>query len=175
MRPIAGGRGQMLEASARPLRLRLMPQLWPGGWGRSHCYKARQRRVLYVGCFEPVRIAYSQHKPLLTDLATVYCILNWPAVVVTLASSHYVYHRWLARLTRPGWLIHPHATTLRPFFRDNWKKNLLSSNISSTCPYMVKLRPTSDWDRFVSLGHPCYVQRYSRLASVTARHSSSGR
>jgi len=38
---------------------------------------------------------------------------------------------------------------------DNRKKNLLSSNISSTCPHnMVNLRPTSGWDSFVSLGHP---------------------
>jgi len=29
---------------------------------------------------------------------------------------------------------------------------VLNSNISPTCPY--KVRPTSDWDHFVSLGHP---------------------
>jgi len=34
-------------------------------------------------------------------------------------------------------------------------KNLLSNNISSTTSHnMVNLRPTSGWDRFVSLGHP---------------------
>ena len=38
-----------------------------------------------------------------------------------------------------------------------------------------ELRPTSDWDRFVSLGHPSEFQRFSRLASVTARYSGSGR
>ena len=38
-----------------------------------------------------------------------------------------------------------------------------------------ELRPTSCWDRFVSLGHPCKFQLVSRLGSVTARHSSSGR
>ena len=38
-----------------------------------------------------------------------------------------------------------------------------------------KLRPTSGWDRFVSLGHPRKFQRVLRLGSVTARHSSSGR
>ena len=55
-------------------------------------------------------------------------------------------------------------------------KKLWSSNISSTCPHnMVKIRPTSGWDRFVSLGHPCKFQRVSRLARVTARHSSSRR
>jgi len=51
---------------------------------------------------------------------------------------------------------------------DNRKKNLLSSNTSSTCP-------GNGWDRFGSLGHPCKFQRVSRLSSVTARQSSSGR
>ena len=37
---------------------------------------------------------------------------------------------------------------------DNWKKNLLSSNISSTYPHSGELRPTSSWDRSGSLGHP---------------------
>jgi len=37
---------------------------------------------------------------------------------------------------------------------DNPKK-MLSNNISSTCPPEYgELRPTSGWDRFVSLGHP---------------------
>ena len=38
-----------------------------------------------------------------------------------------------------------------------------------------ELRPTSGWERFVSLGHPCKFKRASRLGSVTARHSSIGR
>jgi len=38
-----------------------------------------------------------------------------------------------------------------------------------------ELRPTSGWDLLASLGHPCKFQRVSRLGSVTARHSSSGR
>jgi len=33
-----------------------------------------------------------------------------------------------------------------------------------------ELRPTSGWDRFVSLGHPNKFPRVSRLGSVTARH-----
>jgi len=50
-------------------------------------------------------------------------------------------------------------------------KNLLSSNISSTCLHnMVNLRPTSGSDRFGSLGHPSYFQRLPRLDCVTARH-----
>jgi len=38
-----------------------------------------------------------------------------------------------------------------------------------------ELRPTSGWDRLASLGHPSEFQRVSRLHSVTAWHSSSGR
>jgi len=38
-----------------------------------------------------------------------------------------------------------------------------------------ELRPTSGWDLLASLGHPSTFQRVSRLGSVTARHSSSGR
>jgi len=41
-----------------------------------------------------------------------------------------------------------------------------------------ELRHTSDWNRFVSLGHPCKKCKFhwvSCLGSVTARHSSIGR
>jgi len=38
-----------------------------------------------------------------------------------------------------------------------------------------ELRPTNGWDPFTSLGHTSTFQRVSRLGSVTARHSSSGR
>jgi len=34
-----------------------------------------------------------------------------------------------------------------------------------------ELLPTSGWDRFGSLGHPCKFQRVSRLGSVTARRA----
>ena len=37
-----------------------------------------------------------------------------------------------------------------------------------------ELRPTSGWDPLASCGHPCKFKRFSRLGSVTARHSSSG-
>ena len=53
---------------------------------------------------------------------------------------------------------------------------MLSSNISSTCPLnMVNFGPLVA--EIVSLvwGHPSKFQRLSRLGSVTARHSSSGR
>ena len=57
---------------------------------------------------------------------------------------------------------------------DNRKKNLLNSDIHVSSQY-GELRPTSGWDLLASLGHPCKFQRVSRLSSVTARHSSSGR
>ena len=70
-----------------------------------------------------------------------------------------------------------HRTTLSGYIFatkahiDNRKKNLLSSNMSSTCPHNNgERRPTSGWDRFRSLGHPCKFQLVSRLGSVTARH-----
>jgi len=55
---------------------------------------------------------------------------------------------------------------------DNWKK-LLSSN---TCPRtMVNFGPLTAEIGSGVWGHPCKFQRVSRLGSVTARHSSSGR
>jgi len=76
-----------------------------------------------------------------------------------------------------------HRTTLSGYIFatkeciDNRKK-LLNSNTSSTCPdntVNFGPPPTSGWDRFTSLGHPCKFQRVSLLGSVTARHSSSRR
>ena len=55
-------------------------------------------------------------------------------------------------------------------------KNLLSSNMSFTCPHnMANFCPLTAEIGFAPLGHPCKFQRVSRLGSVTARHSSSGR
>jgi len=45
-------------------------------------------------------------------------------------------------------------------------------HMSSQCG---ELRPTTSWDLLASLRHPCKFERVSRLGSVTARHSSSGR
>ena len=42
-------------------------------------------------------------------------------------------------------------------------------------PTIRELRPTNGWDPLASLGHPSTFQRVSRLGSVTARHSNSGR
>jgi len=58
---------------------------------------------------------------------------------------------------------------------DNWKKNLLNTDTSSTCPHNIELRATNGWDLLASLGHPFQFQRLSRLGSVTVQHSSSGR
>ena len=74
-----------------------------------------------------------------------------------------------------------HRTTLSGYIFankaciDSWKQILLSSNISSTCPPQYgELRPTSGWDRFGCFGAQV-IQQVSRIGSVTARHSSSGR
>jgi len=59
---------------------------------------------------------------------------------------------------------------------DNRKKNLLNSNTFSTCSDNYgELQPTSGWDLLVSLRYPCEFHWVSRLGSVTARHSGSGR
>ena len=47
-------------------------------------------------------------------------------------------------------------------------KNVLSSDMSSTCPHNI--RPTNGWDPLASFGHLCKFQRVSRLGIVTARH-----
>jgi len=60
-----------------------------------------------------------------------------------------------------------HASTIR--------KNLLSSNTSSTCSYnMVNFGPLVTEILSLVWGTPA-IQRVSRLGSVSARHSSSGR
>jgi len=51
-------------------------------------------------------------------------------------------------------------------------KKLVKQHMSSQ---YGELRPTSGWDRFVSLGHPSKFQPISRLIRVTARQSSSER
>ena len=55
-------------------------------------------------------------------------------------------------------------------------KNLLSSNISPTCPHnMVTYSPLAAEIDFVRLGYSSKFQPVSRLGSVTARQSSSER
>jgi len=55
------------------------------------------------------------------------------------------------------------------------KKLIKQQYLLHMSPQCGELRHTSGWDRFVSLGHPCKFQPVSRLGSVTARQSSSGR
>ena len=50
------------------------------------------------------------------------------------------------------------------------KKLIKHQYVLHMSPQYGELRPTSGWDRFTSLGHPCIFQRVSRLGSVTARH-----
>jgi len=74
-----------------------------------------------------------------------------------------------------------HRTTLSGYILatkaliDNQKKTVKQRYLSHMFPQCGVLRPTSEWDRSDSLGHPSQFQRVSRLGSVTARHCSSGR
>ena len=75
-----------------------------------------------------------------------------------------------------------HCTTLSGYIFatkaciDNRKKELVKQQyLLHMSSQYVELRPTSGRDLLVSLGHPGKFQRVSRLGSVTARHSSSGR
>jgi len=54
------------------------------------------------------------------------------------------------------------------------KKLVKQQYLLHISPQYGELRPTSGWDCFVSLGHPCNFQRVLHLGSITARHSSSG-
>jgi len=74
-----------------------------------------------------------------------------------------------------------HRTTLSGYIFatkehiDN-RKNLLNSNISHTCSHnMVNFRPLTAEICWRVWGTPSKFQRVSRLDSVTARYSSSGR
>ena len=59
---------------------------------------------------------------------------------------------------------------------DNRKKNLLSSNMSSTCSHnMVNFGPLAAEIVLLVWGTPSKFQRVSPLSSVIARHSTSGR
>ena len=60
-------------------------------------------------------------------------------------------------------------------FIDDRKKPVKQQYLLHISSQYGELRPTSDWDHFVSLGHPTKFQRLLRLDSVTARYSSSGR
>ena len=55
------------------------------------------------------------------------------------------------------------------------KKLLRQQYLPRTSSQYGELRPTSVWHPLASLGHPSKFQRVSRLGSVTAWHSISGR
>jgi len=58
---------------------------------------------------------------------------------------------------------------------DNQKKLVRQQCVSHMFSQYGELRPTSDWDRLASLGHPSKFQWVSHLGSITVWHSSSGR
>ena len=74
-----------------------------------------------------------------------------------------------------------HRTTLSGYifatkaYIDNQKKNVKQQYVLHMSPQYGELRPINSWDLLASLGHPSKFQRVSRVASVTARHSSIGR
>jgi len=66
----------------------------------------------------------------------------------------------------------------------SWAESLQLGHVSTIGKKLIKQQyvptiwqtwPTNGWDRFGSSGHSSKFQRLSRLGSVTARHSSSGR
>ena len=71
--------------------------------------------------------------------------------------------------TLSGWIF-----TTKPCI-DNQKKLVKQQYVLHVSPQYGELPPTSGWDRFRSLGHPSKFQRLSRLGSITACHSGSGR
>jgi len=58
---------------------------------------------------------------------------------------------------------------------DNRKKIVKQQYLPHMSVQYGELRSTSGWDLLASLEHPCKFQGVSRLGSVTAWHSSSGR
>jgi len=58
---------------------------------------------------------------------------------------------------------------------DNRKKIVKQQYLPHMPLQHGELWPTNGWDLLASLGHSSKFQRVSRLGSVTARHSSSGR
>ena len=74
-----------------------------------------------------------------------------------------------------------HRTTLSGYIFatkariDNRKKIVKRQYVLQTSPQYGEHRPTNGWDRLAGLGHPIIFQWVSRLGTVTARQSSSGR
>jgi len=64
--------------------------------------------------------------------------------------------------------------TNQGMYRQSEKKLVKQQYLLQMFPQYGELRPTSGWDRFVSLGHPSKFQRISRLGFVTAATSLNG-
>jgi len=89
---------------------------------------------------------------------------------------------WLAENTEPKKSPSGHHRTnlSRYIFAtkahiDNREKSVKQQCLPDLSSQYCELQPTSGWDLLASLGHPCKFQQVSRLGSVSARHSSSGR
>ena len=74
----------------------------------------------------------------------------------------------IAQLRRPISSQLTHVSTIR-------KRPVKQQYLLQMSLHYGELRPTNGWDRLVGLGHPIIFQRVSRLGSVIARQSSSGR
>jgi len=66
------------------------------------------------------------------------------------------------------------SSQLRHIYRQS-EKSVKHQYLPHMLLQYCELRPTNSWDLLASLGHPSKFQRVSRLGSVTARHSGSGR
>jgi len=60
-------------------------------------------------------------------------------------------------------------------YRQSEKKPVKQQYLLQMSLQYGELQPTNGSDLLASLGHPCKFQRVSRLGSVVARQSSSGR
>jgi len=76
---------------------------------------------------------------------------------------------WHHRTTLSGCILAAEACV------DNRKKLVKHRYLLHMSSKYGDLRATNGWDLLASLRHPFQLQRLSRLGSVTARHSSSGR
>jgi len=88
----------------------------------------------------------------------LHCKYRTPKIVANLPSGH-------------------HHTTLSGMYRQSEKKlvKVKQQYLLHISPPYGELRLTSSGDRSGSFGHPSKFQRVSRLGSITARYSSSGR
>jgi len=73
------------------------------------------------------------------------------------------------RITLSGYIFATKA------YIDNRKKLFKHQYLLQMSLQYGELRPTNGWDRLAGLGHPIIFQRVSRLGSVIARQSHSGR